>query len=71
MGNEASVIAKIKKIRIMVHSFQLKFAYNPPTHYNGSGLDGRDITYNIVPDADIKLFITLMLKQEHNEDQRI
>ena len=62
VGNEASTIAKIKKIRNMVHSFQLKFAYNPPKKYNGSCLDGRDITYNIVPDADIKLFITANVK---------
>ena len=62
VGNEASTIAKIKKIRNMVHSFQLKFAYNPPKKYNGSCLDGRDITYNIVPDADIKLFITANIK---------
>ena len=62
VGNEASKIAKIKKIRNMVHSFQLKFAYNPPKKYNGSCLDGRDITYNIVPDADIKLFITANVK---------
>ena len=46
----------------MVHSFQLKFAYNPPKNYNGSCLDGRDITYNIVPDADIKFFITANVK---------
>ena len=62
VGNEASAIAKIKKIRFMVHSFQLKFAYNPPKKYNGSCLDGRDITYNIVPDADIKFFITANVK---------
>ena len=28
----------------------------------GSCLDGRDITYNIVPDADIKFFITANVK---------
>ena len=27
---------------------------NPPKKYKGSCLDGRDITYNIVPDADFK-----------------
>ena len=26
--------------------------------YNGSCLDGRDITYKIIPDADFKFFIT-------------
>ena len=46
----------------MVHSFQLNFAYNPPRKYKGSCLDGRDITYNIVPDADFKFFITANIK---------
>ena len=62
VGTEASIISKIKSIRNMVHSFQINFAYNPPKKYNGSCLDGRDITYNIIPDADIKLFITANLK---------
>ena len=45
-----------------MHSFQLNFAYNPPKKYNGSCLDGRDITYNIVPDAEFKFFITASVK---------
>ena len=44
-----------------MHSFQLKFAYNPPKKYKGSCLDGRDITYNIVPDAEFKFYITANL----------
>ena len=62
VSTEASSIAKIKKIRKLVHSFQLNFAYNPPKKYNGSCLDGRDITYNIVPDADFKFYITANTK---------
>ena len=58
----ASNIAKDKKIRKLVHSFQLKCAYNPPKKYKGSCLDGRDICSVIVPDADIKLFITANIK---------
>ena len=58
VGTEASVIAKSKNIRRLVHSFQINFAYNPPKKFNGSCLDGRDITYNIVPDADFKFYIT-------------
>ena len=46
----------------MVHSFQIRFAYYPPSKYRGSCLDGRDITYNIIPDADFKFFITANLK---------
>ena len=59
---EASQIAKIKNIRRLVHSFQLNFAYNPPKKYSGSCLDGRDITYRIIPDADFKFYITANLK---------
>jgi len=62
VGTEASVISKDLKIRKLVHSFQLKFAYNPPKKYDGSCLDGRDITYNIIPDADFKFFITANVK---------
>ncbi len=62
VGTEASKISKIKSIRKLVHSFQLNFAYNPPKKFNGSCLDGRDITYKIVPDADFKFFITASIK---------
>ena len=55
-------IQKNRKIRKMVHSFQTNFAYNPPKKFKGSCLDGRDITYKIVPDADFKFFITANLK---------
>ena len=58
IGTEASLIAKDKNIRKLVHSFQLKCAYNPPKKFDGSCLDGRDITYKIVPDANLKFFIT-------------
>ena len=58
----ASVIAKNKKIRKIIHAFQLKCAYNPPKKYAGSCLDGRDICSVIVPDADVKFFITANLK---------
>ena len=58
----ASLVAKDRKIRKLVHTFQLQCAYNPPKKYAGSCLDGRDICSVIVPDADIKLFITANLK---------
>ena len=58
----ASLIAKDTKIRKLVYAFQIKCAYNPPRKYAGSCLDGRDICSIIIPDADIKLFITANLK---------
>jgi len=62
VATTASLIAKDKKIRKLVYAFQLKCAYNPPKRYAGSCLDGRDICSVIVPDADVKLFITANLK---------
>ena len=62
VGTVASIIAKNKKIRKLVHSFQIKCAYNPPKKYNGSCLDGRDITYKIIPNAEFKFFITANIK---------
>ena len=71
VGTEASLIAKDKNIRKLVHSFQKNCAYKPPKKFNGSCLDGRDITYKIVPDADFKFFITASLhvraKRRFNE----
>ena len=57
IGTEASIIAKDRNIRKLVHSFQINCAYKPPKKFNGSCLDGRDITYKIVPDADFKFFV--------------
>ena len=62
VGTEASLIAKKKNIRKLVHAFQINCAYRPPKKYKGSCLDGRDITYKIIPDADFKFFITANLK---------
>ena len=58
VGLVASEIAKNLKIRKLVHNFQIKCAYFPPKKYNGSCLDGRDITYKIIPDAEFKFFIS-------------
>ena len=58
----ASVIAKDKKIRNIVHKFQQKCAYNPPRQYNGSVLDGRDIITVQVKDAMFKFYITASLQ---------
>tara|TARA_B100000795_G_scaffold33315_1_gene21959 strand:- start:13 stop:672 length:660 start_codon:yes stop_codon:yes gene_type:complete len=62
MGSLASIIAKDTKIRKLAHAFQMECAYNPPRKYKGSIIDGRDITYNIMPKADLKFFITATTK---------
>jgi len=58
----ASIIAKNKKIRNIVHKFQQKCAYSPPLKYSGSVLDGRDIITVQIKDAMFKFFITASLK---------
>ena len=62
IGTMASIIAKDKKIRKLANTFQVECAYNPPKKYRGSVIDGRDITYKIMPFADIKFFITASAK---------
>ena len=59
---EASIIASDKKIRQIVNNFQVKYAYNPPKKFNGSVLDGRDITSVIMKNAMFKFFITANIK---------
>ena len=58
----ASIIAKDKKIRKLVHTFQQECAYNPPKKYSGSCLDGRDIGSVVVKSADVKFYITANVK---------
>ena len=62
IGTIASIIAKDKKVRKLVNNFQISCAYKFPKRFNGSCLDGRDITYKIIPDANFKFFITASLK---------
>ena len=62
IGTTASIISKDKKIRKLVNNFQISCAYRFPKKFNGSCLDGRDITYRIIPDANFKFFITASLK---------
>ena len=59
---EASIVAKDKKIRKIIHNFQIKCAYHPPKKFNGSILDGRDITSVIMKKATFKFFITANVK---------
>ena len=63
VATSASIVAKDKKIRNIVHQFQQKCAYAPPMKYAGSVLDGRDITSVICRDAMFKFFITASLKE--------
>ena len=59
----ASIIAKDRKIRNIVHKFQQNCAYNPPKKFKGSVLDGRDITSIQVKDAMFKFYITANVEE--------
>ena len=71
----ASIVAKDKRIRDIVHKFQQICAYNPPKKYNGSVLDGRDITTVQVKDAMFKFYITAKVevraKRRFNEYKKL
>ena len=62
VATAASIVAKEKKIRSLVHKFQQKYAYSPPLKYSGSVLDGRDITSVQMKDATFKFYITANIK---------
>ncbi len=62
VATSASIIAKDKAIRKIVHDFQKKCAYSPPKKFSGSVLDGRDITSVIMKKAMFKFFITADVK---------
>ena len=54
IGEAASKVAVMSKVRAVLVDAQRKFANTPP----GAVLDGRDIGTVVCPNADIKLFIT-------------
>jgi len=53
VGEAASVVSAIPKVREALVNFQRQFAVDPP----GAVLDGRDIGTVICPDADVKIFV--------------
>ena len=53
VGQAASVVSAIPRVRQVLVNFQRQFAADPP----GAVLDGRDIGTVICPDADVKIFV--------------
>jgi len=53
VGDAASVVSAIPKVRETLVNFQRQFAADPP----GAVLDGRDIGTVICPHADVKIFV--------------
>ncbi len=62
IGLASAYLAKDKRIRILVNGYQKKIAKNPPKKFRGVCFDGRDITYEIMPKADVKIFMTADVK---------
>lgn len=57
-GNAASIVATMPEVRDNLLLFQRKFAVNTPKDKDGTILDGRDIGTVVLPNADIKLYVT-------------
>ena len=57
IGFLASKIAKIPELRVKLNQFQINFANKMLKIKGGCILDGRDIGTNIMPNADIKIFV--------------
>lgn len=53
IGNAASVVAQIPRVREELLAFQKDFAQRPP----GAVMDGRDIGTVVCPDANVKIFV--------------
>jgi CMP/dCMP kinase len=53
VGEAASIVSAIPRVREVLVDFQQRFAADPP----GAVLDGRDIGTVICPNADVKIFV--------------
>lgn len=53
VGDAASVVSALPRVRAALLQFQRRFAAQPP----GAVLDGRDIGTVICPEADVKIFV--------------
>jgi cytidylate kinase len=54
LGEAASIVARIPEVRAAILAYQREFARNP----QGAVLDGRDIGTVVIPEADVKLYVT-------------
>ncbi|MGY8985474.1 MAG: (d)CMP kinase [Sphingomonadales bacterium] len=57
-GESASIVAAMPEVRAALLTFQRNFVKNIPEGKKGAILDGRDIGTVVVPDADLKFFVT-------------
>ena len=68
VGLVASVIATQKEVRLALLKYQREFSEAPPGSALGAILDGRDIGSVVLPDADVKIFVTA--SQEARAERR-
>lgn len=57
IGEIASRVAALPPVRAALLDLQRDFARFPPTPFKGVVLDGRDIGTQVLPNADVKLFL--------------
>lgn len=65
-----STVAAWPELRDSVIHLQREFAAQPPGGSPGAVLDGRDIGSVVVPDADVKIFVTADLKTRAERRRR-
>jgi cytidylate kinase len=58
IGEAASRIAALPKVRAALLAYQREFADKPPSGAAGAVLDGRDIGTVVCPEAAVKLYVT-------------
>jgi cytidylate kinase len=71
VGQGASIVAAIPKVRAALLAFQRHFAEHPPGGQAGAVLDGRDIGTMVCPDAEVKFYVTasaeIRARRRHKE----
>ncbi len=66
VGNAASKVAAIPRVRGVLLDFQRNLANSPPGGKRGAVLDGRDIGTVVCPDAPIKFYLTASVEERAN-----
>ncbi|WOI12621.1 (d)CMP kinase [Thalassospira lucentensis] len=66
VGNAASKVAAIPRVRAVLLDFQRNLASCPPGGKRGAVLDGRDIGTVVCPDAPIKFYLTASVEERAN-----
>lgn len=62
VGGAASFISAYPSVRAALLEFQKNYATNPPHGEKGAVLDGRDIGTVVLPEAQVKIFVTADLE---------